>query len=96
MIVIHVQANVNADRRADFIVQANKDAQVSRGFPGCVKFNWSEDIEQPNTFQLYEEWESQPAFEAYRTSEDFKRVGERLFPMIVGEPKTAYYNASAL
>lgn len=96
MIVIRVQTRVKPEMRSEFLQQAQKDVAQSREFEGCVQIHWSENIEDPNVFTLYEEWETPAAFDAFKSSEAFKRNGEVMFPMFAEAPNLAYYNASAM
>lgn len=95
MIVIHVQAKINPENRATFLDQIRHDSLVSRQFAGCARWSWAEDVSEANRFVLYEEWESSEAFSAYRDSEHFKQTGAAMFPLIDGQPITAYYQAEA-
>ena len=96
MIVIHVQTKVKADKRQEFLAEVKKDLETSRAFKGCVQFGWGEDVTQPNTFTLYEEWESAEAFNAYKDSDYFKQVGNVVMPLFAEEPQSAYYTANTL
>ncbi len=96
MIVVHVEASIQAAKRQEFVAQIEKDIQLSGAFAGCVEFEWSEDVTHPNTFTLYEEWETQEAFEAYQKSDHFKQLGGILFPMMADKPKSVYYTAAKI
>jgi len=96
MIVIHVQAKVNPEKRDQFLEQAQRDVQLSRQFQGCVRFNWSEDLMERNTFALYEEWESPEAFTNFKNSEHFKQSGGALMPLLTEKPQGGYYQANTL
>ena len=94
MIVVHIQTKVKPENRAVFLQQAQQDAEMARGFEGCLKMLWSEDVEDPNSFTLYEEWETPSAFDAFKSSPAFEASGKVLFPLFAAPPKTAYYTAS--
>ncbi len=96
MIVVHVETQIQPDKRQEFVTHIQKDIQLSSAFAGCVEFGWSEDVTRPNNFTLYEEWETQADFSAYQNSEHFKQLGGFLFPMMADKPKVVYYTASKL
>lgn len=96
MIVIYVQAKVKSDKRNEFLTNVEKDLTTSRAFPGCLQFGWNEEVTQPNTFLLYEEWDSLEAFNAYKDSDHFRQVGSALMPLLAEPPKSAYYTAAPL
>lgn len=96
MIVIHVQVKVKPDHREDFITVALNDVLASRQQPGCAKFNVSESVDERNTFTLYEEWQTQADFDAYKNSAHFKQMGEQLMPLFADAPDSRYYTADVL
>jgi quinol monooxygenase YgiN len=93
MIVIHIQAKINPENRTVFLDRIRHDSAVSRQFAGCTRWSWAEDVSEANRFVLYEEWETPEAFAAYRNSAHFKEVGAAMFPLIDGQPVTAYFQA---
>ncbi|MCC7448579.1 MAG: antibiotic biosynthesis monooxygenase [Anaerolineae bacterium] len=96
MIVIRVQAKVAPDKREEFLEQVQRDVRISRQFKGCVAFDWSQDLLEPDTFALYEEWESSEAFNNFKNSEHFKQTGGAIMPLLTQEPKSGYYQANIL
>jgi quinol monooxygenase YgiN len=96
MIVIRVIAQVQAEKRQDFVQFMTNFIGVSSKYEGCIKFNFYDDVNNENTFLLYEEWESLTHFNAYRESEHFKESGTVLFPMMNGTPDSVYYEAQPI
>ena len=47
----------------------------------------------PASFLLYEEWADRKAADAYLTSEYFQAAAAVLFPLIDGQPDSAYYES---
>lgn len=94
MMVIHVRCKVQPEKRDEFVKQAIgqlSDASV----PGCIRYSWTEALNEPNTFTLYEEWTTPEAFEAYTSSDGFKEMAGKMFPLMAEPPISNYYTASA-
>ena len=58
------------------IFEANKTA--IRNFPGCRHLELLRDINQPSTYTTLSHWEHQDDLEAYRKSELFQGVWNRV------------------
>lgn len=93
MMVIRVKVQVKPENRAKFIQTMQESIHVSMEFDGCLHFNLYEDIADENTLLLYEEWETQGHFDAYKSSKHFRESGKVLFPLMNGKPDSAYYQA---
>jgi quinol monooxygenase YgiN len=48
---------------------------ASRAEPGCITFDVSQSLENPNVFVLYEEWHDQAALDVHYATEHFARLG---------------------
>jgi quinol monooxygenase YgiN len=96
MIVVRVQLQVKPENREAFIGAFTRHAEKSRQFAGCEAFNMLEDVQNGNTYSLYEEWASAEAFDAFRNSEELKASGSTLFPFIDGKPTSSYYEAARI
>lgn len=96
MLVIRVIVNIKPEEKANFINIMQHDIAISQQFEGCQNFAVYEQINDSNRFILYEEWQNQQYFDSYKASEHFKKTGALLFPMMQGEPDTAYYTANPL
>ncbi|MFK7802042.1 MAG: putative quinol monooxygenase [Anaerolineae bacterium] len=94
MHIIRVLLTVKPEEKEAFITHLNQEAAaVKQNFSGCEKFGLFIDATDENGFLLYEEWESQQHFNAYRESDLFKQNGAKLFPMMAGKPDSAYFSA---
>ena len=96
MIVIRVNTHVKPEKRAEFVAAVREETPESRAFMGCVSYVWSENIQQPNEFALYEEWESLDNLNAYKNSPHFEAMGKVLFPLLTEHPESSYYEAAPL
>lgn len=94
MHIIRVLVNVKPEERQAFITHLNQEAvAVKQQFKGCDIFSLFVDASTENSFLLYEEWQTQEHFSAYRSSDLFKQNGAVLFPMMADKPDSAYFSA---
>lgn len=96
MIVIRVKINVTSEAKPQFLHVMKDSIAISRDFDGCLHFGVYEDVTDENTLILYEEWETQAHFDAYKSSEHFDKSGKQLFPLMNGKPDSAYFTAELI
>ena len=96
MLVIRVKMRVTPQNKAAFVTAMTESIPISSAFDGCIQFSLYEDMTDENALLLYEEWESQAQFDAYRESEHFAESGKVLFPLMDGKPDSAYFTAERL
>ena len=83
MLVLHVTLQVKPEHAAEFLDVIRYDAEHSeKDEPGCLRFDVSQDQDDPNRFYLYEVYRDEAAFEAHRLSPHFKVYLERSRPML--------------
>jgi len=61
MIVVAGRIRVKAEERSQAVRVALRMAEATRAEPGCVSYRFYADLTDPNTFFLFEEWESDEA-----------------------------------
>jgi quinol monooxygenase YgiN len=93
MIVIRIQMNVQPEMREAFLGLLQQEAVSVRRLEGCLQFEVFEKAGDENALFLYEEWQTLANFDTYRNSGAFKANGQKLFPMMNGNPDSAYYSA---
>ena len=54
-----------------------KNAEASRGEPGCLEFSVYQEIDDPRAFLLYERYTSEDAFQAHRRTPHFEDIIEQ-------------------
>ena len=96
MITIRVIFKIKGDHRNNFLNHIRQEVQDTQSWKGCHRFGVFEDVTKPDTFILYEEWNTLEDFEAYKKSDFFKVSGDKVFPMMEGSHDTAYYTANEL
>jgi quinol monooxygenase YgiN len=65
MIVISGTVQVQPPLRAEAIAKAVWMQQLSQAEPGCRCYRFYTDLEDPNCFRIFEEWESEEALKAH-------------------------------
>jgi quinol monooxygenase YgiN len=94
MFTIRVAVQVRPEGRDAFVAQLKKEEQeVPVRFAGCERFAVYHDPCDPGSFLVYEEWSDRQAADAYLTSEYFLAGGAVLFPLMDGQPDSAYYES---
>src|SRR6185437_11194464 len=106
MFTIRVAVQVRPEGRDAFVAQLKKEEQeVPATFAGCQRFVVYRAPGDPASFLLYEEWADRKAADAYLTSEYFQAAAAYLtseyfqaaaavlFPLIDGQPDSAYYES---
>lgn len=66
--------------------------QATRGEPGCMWFDWSRSIEDPNEYVLVEAFRDDEAGAAHVQSEHFKAARQTLPPYLAETPKIVNMN----
>jgi quinol monooxygenase YgiN len=61
--------------------------QATRSEPGCMWFDWSRGLDDPNTYVLVEAFRDDDAGAAHVTSAHFKQAQETLPPHLASTPQ---------
>jgi quinol monooxygenase YgiN len=96
MIVISVKFKVEPNKiqqaKAAFVFRQNR----STAEDGCISFRFYQDLEDPDTYFLFEEWKSQDALEAHWENQKKSSVPNAPeWPKILGESLAIRYEVSA-
>lgn len=73
MIIVAGSLNLHPDGRARYLDDCIEVVRAARSAAGCIDFHMSADPIEPGRINIFEQWESIEAVEAYRgsgTSED--------------------------
>jgi len=94
MFTVRVAVKVRPDGRDEFVARLEKEAvEVPTRFAGCERFAVFVDRADPNQIFLYEEWTDRKSADAYLSSDYFKAGGDVLYPLMDGQPDSAYYES---
>ncbi|MEO0412086.1 MAG: putative quinol monooxygenase [Pseudomonadota bacterium] len=64
-IVISAQIDVAPETREEALKSAQKWIDGALSQPGCLRYDWSADMNNPKRINVYEEWESQDHLRAH-------------------------------
>lgn len=88
--------DVKADKRTDFLQISNAALALMKTLPGHIETKLMEDVNKPNSFMIYSEWESNDAFKAFMNSKEFKDVQTASADMLTGRPKHQIYETKTM
>ncbi len=91
MHIVRVLFNVKSESVSQVRAYVREHAAEGASFPGNVTYAFRQDPEEPRRWLLFEEWEDESAFDAYKRSEHFAAASRALGPLMDGPPATAYY-----
>ncbi len=87
MLAVVVTIESHPDKIEDLVAALQDNAAHSRLEPECLKWEWSQHVEDPTRFAIYELYVSQEAFAAHKASAHFASWVEASGPCI--KAKTA-------
>jgi len=62
MFIISGNMKFDPARRADVAEACAKAAAAAQSDEGCLAYSFSEDVNEPGAFRIFEHWESEEAF----------------------------------
>jgi quinol monooxygenase YgiN len=96
MIVVAGTIKINPERKAEAIKAALAMAQATEAESGCLRYQFYESLAQPNTFFIFEEWETAVALEAHFQTPHMAVFQEKIPAFIAGEMNIKRYEVSAV
>lgn len=85
MIVVQGDFTIKPGKRDEAIAAMTKVAKATQQEAGCIRYNFYADLEDPNRFIVYEEWESQAHLDAHLASDnppphmvEFRKANENI------------------
>ncbi len=95
MIVIKATAKVKPEERDHAIAAALVMAEATEAEEGNISYTFSSDLEDPNVFHLFEEWDNEEALmDHFITSHMAEFIGA-LGTVLVGDMPTTRYEVSS-
>ena len=70
-----------------------EDAPAARALPGNISFRTFSNTGDMTHIGIFQEWETQAAFEGYTSSPGFAKVGEKLRPLMTAAPTSRRFEA---
>ena len=91
MIVLAVTLPIKPERRAEAVAIALTMTEETHKEEGCLAYTFHSPVDDPNTFFVYEEWESQEALDGHNTSDHMKVFQGSIGDVIGGEVSVKKY-----
>ncbi len=91
MVVLHVTVQVKPEHVSEFLEVIRHDAEHSENDePGCLRFDVSQDRDDPNRFYYYEIYRDEAALEAHRQTPHFKSYSEKSPSYLAAPPERRF------
>ncbi|NOR63469.1 MAG: antibiotic biosynthesis monooxygenase [Rhodobacteraceae bacterium] len=94
MIIAIVEFELAAENQDKVLAVLTADGQAAQNLKGCLGFKTLRVAGSDTGWMLVEEWQDMPAFEAYKASAGFARVGEALMPLMLAPPRSRAFEAT--
>ena len=95
MIVIAGSVTIRPDRREEAVRAALAMARATQAEAGCVAYRFAADLVDPNTFLIFEEWESEDALARHFESAHMRVFREQIPALVGGPPSIQRYTVAA-
>jgi quinol monooxygenase YgiN len=96
MITYGFQYDVKPDKREEFLKISNDALKAMESMKGHIMTKLFEDVNSPNSFMIYSEWESNDDFKVFMNSPEFKNVQNASRDMLTGRPKHKMYETKPM
>ena len=91
MIVVKATARILPDKRDAAVEAAQAMAQATEAEPGNISYTFSQDLDDPNVFHLFEEWEDEGALADHFTLPHMTAFVAALGDVLDGDMPTTKY-----
>ena len=88
--------DVKPEHREEFLKISNAALTLMKTLPGHIQTKLMEDVNEPNAFMIYSEWESNEHFKGFMNSQEFKNVQTATVDMLRGRPKHQIYETKSM
>jgi len=95
MIVIAGRVAVKPERREEALRAARAMAEATRRESGCRAYGFHSDLEDPNVFFVFEEWEDEEALTRHFQTEHMAAFRRQLPGLLAGPPVLTRYTVAA-
>ncbi len=80
MIIRIVKLQFETEKVQDFLALFDSVVTKVNSFPGCYQMHMVRDIQNPNLFFTYSQWENETALNNYRDSDLFQSIWPTIKP----------------
>eukprot|EP01012_Entosiphon_sulcatum_P010758 TRINITY_DN1637_c0_g1_i1.p1 TRINITY_DN1637_c0_g1~~TRINITY_DN1637_c0_g1_i1.p1 ORF type:complete len:197 (-),score=40.28 TRINITY_DN1637_c0_g1_i1:43-633(-) len=86
-IVLAGSAKAYPEARDKAVERVSKLQEESRKEPGCIAYHWTQSLDDPDEFIIYEHWESEELLVKHLESEQVKEFKEVVPDLFIEDPK---------
>ena len=95
MILIVGQVAINPERRDEAVALARWMSEQTEREPGCRRYRFAADLDDPGRFHLIEEWDDEEALAAHFRTPHMATFSARLPGLIAAPPDVMRYDIAA-
>ncbi len=96
MIIVSGTVSIQPDKREEAIEAALNMANATHEEAGCITYMFYADLSDPNTFRVYEEWETADALKAHFNSAHMAEFNKILPEIVAGPVNIKRYMATEM
>ena len=96
MLIVAGRIQIRPERRAAAVAAAVKMAQATEREAGCRSYRFSSDLDDPNLFFLFEEWEDEAALTAHFQTPHMAEFNAVVPQFVAGPPSIHRYEVGAV
>jgi quinol monooxygenase YgiN len=92
--LVHGFVRVQPGSLTTVLAAAARMSDASRAEPGCLSYHCAQDVGDPNTLVLVEEWASDEALQTHLSSPAFAAFVETIRPVVAERPTITRFDAA--
>jgi quinol monooxygenase YgiN len=96
MIVIAGKVTVRRERRDEAVRAALAMAEATRKEEGCLAYQFSSDLADPDTIFIFEEWASEETLARHFQTEHIRVFRQQIAGLVAGPPAIKRYSIESV
>ncbi len=96
MLVIIGRVAIKPERREEGVKAALEMVAASQAEAGCISYDFYADLQDPNSFFAFEQWESEEALRIHFATDHMKTFQGKLAEVIAGRVEVKRYNVASI
>lgn len=94
MLVVHATFPIDSDSRERALELIETLADRSRQEDGVIDYRVAADVDDPNLFRFFEQYENEDAFGAHSETDHFQEFESELPGLLAGEPEVTRFDGA--
>jgi quinol monooxygenase YgiN len=92
MLVVRATFPIDPDRHDESLELIKTLAEHSNEEEGVIDYQVATDVDDPNIFRFFEQYEDEAAFEAHAKTDHFQEFEASLPDLLAGEPEVTQFD----